>query len=200
VGTRAVCAMPIALPANWVFRVTAVHSPPAYFAAVRKAIFTVAALPVWMAAGAVYFAIWPAGSAAQHLGMMAALGLLVFERALAHFRKIPFACSYLPGKANLHIRLGAFGVLFLAVADQGASLEFWAMRRGMRFAILLGIIAAMAAWAWRRTRMYAKGDSIIQFEELEMLDLNALDLHRDGGWSKEEAYIDTAAAAAPDGR
>jgi hypothetical protein len=200
VGMRAVCAMPIALPANWVFRVTAVHSPAAYFAAVRKAIFMVAALPVWIAAAAVYFAIWPAESAAQHLTMMAALGLLVFERALAHFRKIPFACSYLPGKANLHIRLGAFGVLFLAVADQGASLEFWAMRRGMRFAILLAVIATLAAWAWRKTQIESKGDAMIQFEEWEALDLNALDLHRDGGWSKEEAYIDTAAAAAPDTR
>ena len=43
IGVRAVFAMPIALRANWIFRLTAVHSPEAYFHAVRKSLYTVAA-------------------------------------------------------------------------------------------------------------------------------------------------------------
>lgn len=36
IGARAAFALPIALPANWIFRMTAVHRPADYFAAVRK--------------------------------------------------------------------------------------------------------------------------------------------------------------------
>ena len=38
IGARAVFALPISLPANWIFRITAVHSPQAYFSAARKAL------------------------------------------------------------------------------------------------------------------------------------------------------------------
>src|SRR5262249_11333847 len=54
IGTRAVFALPFALRSNWIFRITAVHSPTAYFAAVRKATTVLAAGPVWMASAALY--------------------------------------------------------------------------------------------------------------------------------------------------
>ncbi len=44
VGSRAIFALPMVLPANWTFRITAVHRPAAYFAAVRKSLFAVAAM------------------------------------------------------------------------------------------------------------------------------------------------------------
>ena len=69
IGARAVFAMPIALPANWIFRITAVHSPAAYFAAVRKSLFAVAAVPLWIAAAIVYIAIWPLAPALEHVIM-----------------------------------------------------------------------------------------------------------------------------------
>ena len=128
VGVRAVFAMPIALRANWIFRLTAVHSPAAYYRAVRKSLYAVAAIPVWMAAAAVLFAIWPAWAAAEHVALLVVLGILLVELSLYRFRKIPFACSYLPGKANLNVRLGTWGIGFLFVAAQGVHLEFWAMR------------------------------------------------------------------------
>ncbi len=109
IGARAVFAMPIALTANWIFRVTAVHSPAAYFRAVRKSLFALAALPVWIGAAILFFAIWPPAAAMQRVALMVVVGVLVVEKSLRWFRKIPFACSYLPGKANLHVRLGAYG-------------------------------------------------------------------------------------------
>jgi hypothetical protein len=59
VGTRAIFSLPIELRANWVFWLTAVQAPSAYFRALRKALFAVTVLPVWLAGAAAYFLIWP---------------------------------------------------------------------------------------------------------------------------------------------
>src|SRR6185503_21201234 len=101
IGARAVFTMPIALGANWIFRVTAVHGPAAYVAATRKALYILAAMPVWIAAAIAYFSIWAVPSASEHVIVLIIVGFLIVERSLYGFYKIPFACSYLPGKANL---------------------------------------------------------------------------------------------------
>lgn len=191
IGARAVFALPIALPANWVFRITAVHSPAAYFAAVRKSLFAVAALPVWVVAGLVYVTIWPAGAALEHTAVLIAVGMLLVETLLYRFRKIPFACSYLPGKANLNVRLGAGGIGFLFAASQGVQLEYWAMQRPVRFVVFAAILYAVAWWARRRTAEFAAiPGHRIQFEELPPNELLALDLHPDSGASTHEVYLD----------
>ena len=99
-GGRAVFAFPIAVRANWIFHSTAIHRPADYFAAARKSLFALTALPVWIVATVVYFSIWPAWAALGHCVVLVATGILLVEISLDGFRKIPFTCSYLPGKAN----------------------------------------------------------------------------------------------------
>ena len=79
------------------------------------------------------------------------VGILLVELLLHRFRKIPFACSYLPGKANLNVRFGAGGIGFLFAASLGVQLEYWAMERPVRFVVLAAILVAFAIWARRRT-------------------------------------------------
>ncbi|MGO9262038.1 MAG: ABC transporter permease [Bryobacteraceae bacterium] len=194
VGVRAVFAMPIALRANWIFRLTAVHSPAAYFRAVRKSLYTVAALPVWMAAALVLFAIWPARGAAEHVALLVVLGILLVEMSLYRFRKIPFACSYLPGKAHLNVRLGTWGIGFLFVAAQGVHLEFWAMQSFPRFAVLIALLLAAARWARRRANEFAVSPANqLQFEDLPVAEIHALDLHPDAVYTPDDRYVDSAA-------
>jgi len=191
IGARAVFALPVAQPSSWVFRLTAVHQPASYFAAVRRSIFLLAAAPVWIGCAILYLTVWPSRPALQHLALLVALGVLLVERALYKFRKIPFACSYLPGKANLHVRLYAFGVLFLFLADSGSRLEFWAMDSTIRFVTLFAVILALAIWARRRTREFADAPgNRIQFEDLPKADIFALDLRPDGTWLSDEAYAE----------
>ncbi len=122
IGTRAVFALPFVLQANWIFRITAVRSPAAYFSAVRKALFAVAAIPLLSIAGITYLSIWPNRAGLEHLLVLLMLAVLLAESLLRRFRKIPFACSYLPGKSNLKLKFGIAGVLFLVVVELGASL------------------------------------------------------------------------------
>ncbi len=191
-GARAAFAMPIALPSNWIFRTTAVHSPAAYSSAVRKSLYALTIIPIWSAAAVIFLAIWPTRFAALHLAIMAVVGILIVEVALGRFRKVPFACSYLPGKAHVHTRLGTVGIGFLAAADVGVRIEYWALHKGTRFAVLFALLAWAAVAAWRRAAEFSRSPAnLLQFEDLPPSDLNALDLHSDTVW-REEAYVDRA--------
>jgi len=190
-GARAVFALPFSLGANWIFRITAVHRPATYSAAARKALFAVSMGPVWIGAAVLFLAIWPAHDAIQHLAMLAVVGSILVYRSLRHFRKIPFACSYLPGKSNLKIKVGTYGIAILFLSDQGMHLEAWTMERPLRYAVLFGLLLAFAWWSRRSALELASAEtSRLQFEETPPGDIHALDLHRDGGWVSAEAWVD----------
>jgi hypothetical protein len=103
VGTRVVFAMPLERRANWMFRVMplpdAVHS----LAARRRALYAIGVFPIWAALAALAFWFWPWREALEHATVLALVGMIVAELCLAGFRKIPFTCSYLPGKSHFHM-------------------------------------------------------------------------------------------------
>ncbi len=177
-GARAVFSLPVALPANWVFKVTAVHAPGAYFSAVRKALFAVTVMPMWLASAAAYFLLWPARPAAQHMLVLSLAAVVLVHRSLDQFRKIPFACSYLPGKSNLHVKVGVYGLGFLAIASFAVQIEFAVIPFSVRFAVFCAVWV-LAAWrAWSRWREFARSPyNWIQFEDLAQADIESLDLH-----------------------
>lgn len=178
VGARAIFSLPAALGANWVFRLTVVHPPAAYFYAVRKALFTVAALPVLLASAAGYFLIWPARPAAQHVAVLSIAAVLLAHRSLGEFRKIPFACSYLPGQSNLHVKLGIYCLVLILVASTSVEIEYFTMPSLVRFAIFCSVCSLVAAVAWRRWSQFANSAyNWIQFEDLPPADIESLDLH-----------------------
>lgn len=191
IGTRAVFALPLALRSNWIFRITQVHSPAKYFTAVRKAAMILACGPVWLAAAMLYFALWPASAVWKHLAIMAATGTLLVYLLMFRFRKIPFTCSYLPGKTDLRIKLGSRAILFLLLADIFVRLEALALGSPRGFAIMLALLLAAALWARRRTIEFARIRLVpVQFEELPPDEVTVLDLKADGGLTGSERYVD----------
>ncbi len=171
IGARAVFALPMSLPANWIFRVTAVQPPALYFSAARKALGATAALPVWLACAAVYLSLWRGSAAWKHVLVLGLVGAIFVFTSMRRFRKIPFACSYLPGKANLTVRLGMYGILFLFLCDTGVRIEAGALSSPYGFAILAAILAATALLVSRR-----KPRGPLQFEELPANEFLSLDL------------------------
>jgi hypothetical protein len=190
-GMRSTFAVPLALPANWIFRITAIHSPGAYFAAVRKSLIVLGALPIWIAAAAAYFWIWPGRPAAEHMLLLVLAGILLADRSLYQFRKIPFACSWLPGGVQLKMRLGMYVLLFLLFAGLVANIELETMQKFARFAVLLAVFFTAAVWARRRSAEFANSpDNRLQFEDLPPAEIFALDLRPDGEWSSDDAFVD----------
>jgi hypothetical protein len=197
VGSRAVFALPYALPANWIFRITAVRRPASYFSAVRKTLFAVGAAPVLLLCGVGYLSMWPNWPALAHLLVLLMLAILLVQVLLRKFRKIPFACSYLPGKSNLRLKLGIAGMLFLLAVDAGGHIEFWSMQKPARYFTAVALLVACAVWANRRTVALAGTPyNSIQFEDVASPDIFALDLRRDSAQAMDSEYLDALSSPA----
>jgi hypothetical protein len=181
VGVRVVFAMPLALRANWIFRVTAVRASPLYFACVRRSLLVIAVAPVWVTSAVLFVSIWPWQQAAGHVIVLGLLGFITVDLSLHGFQKVPFACSYLPGKAGIHVTSGAFAIALLALTDIGVQIEVRALRDAGEYLKLVAVLASAAVWAMRRTATLNRSpDATLCFEEVPAAEIHALDLHRDG--------------------
>ena len=158
----------------------------------RKSLIVLGAFPVWIASAAAYFWIWPGRPAAEHLLLLVLAGILLADWSLYRFRKIPFACSWLPGGVQLKMRLSLYALLFLLFASLIGQIELWTMQRFARFAVLFAIALAAVRWAHRRSTEFANSPANrLQFEDLPPAEVFALDLRQDGEWSSDDAYVDS---------
>lgn len=188
-GVRAAFETPLALRANWVFRVTMTHRPYAYFSAARTSLYVLAVAPVWLLAAAGYFAIWSPQVVAAHLLLFSIGAVLLVERSMHDFRKIPFACSYSPGKGDwpMTVSVGVYGILLWFLIDVGTRVELHALGKRSRYTVLFTILLALAVRArhrWKRAAedIYAR----VKLDDSVMPDIAPLDLKRDGMWGTEK--------------
>jgi hypothetical protein len=180
VGTRVVFSMPISLRANWIFRVTQVSGAREYMAAIRRPLFVLAVAPVWILSAALLFSIWPWWLAADHLVVLGLLGATVAYVCLAAFRKIPFTCSYLPGKSYLHMAFLTATFLMLLIV-RGVVFESAALRDRTSYTAMVAVLAVAALVArWRAVSRGNEVDAVVQFEEVPAAVLQTLGLNRDG--------------------
>lgn len=180
VGARIVFSIPLDLRANWVFRVMRSPKVPECLAASRRALYGLAVLPVWSIMAAFFFWMWPWRAAAGHVAILGLLAVIVAELMLAGFRKIPFTCSYLPGKSYFHMALIAFlGLMFLIV--KGASLERSALEdRTFYIAMVAALSLAAIVARWRTAARARSDEAALQFEEERDPEILGLGLYRDG--------------------
>ncbi len=187
VGTRVVFAMPLDLRANWMFRVTSVHPAPQYLAAIRRPLFVLSVGPVWLASAAVFLWAWPWRPAVGHLVVLGLWGTILAFVSLHGFHKIPFSCSYLPGKSKVNLAFVAAGGLLQAIG-LGISYELRALRDPASYARLVAVLSVAAVFCWWRTVALAKAEeSVVLFEEEESPAILGLGLFRDGALPMEPA-------------
>jgi hypothetical protein len=176
-GTRTVFSMPLDLRANWLFRATPSPEGASCLSAVRRALLTLVVLPV-LAATAILLLFWPWALVAEHLLLLGLLGSVLADGALVGFRKIPFTCSYLPGKSKAHLVFW-FGIIPLVVAMvQAVELEQRAIANPLVYACVAVTMGAAAFAARRVTNMSAKRSAPqTQFEESPSDELVTLSLN-----------------------
>jgi hypothetical protein len=153
VGLRVSFSIPMEVRANWLFRLTDPFGGGAYLDATRKTLLLFAVAPVVAIAAPVYMAVWPWPRALGHAAFLAAFGLLIVELALTGFAKVPFTCSYLPGKANLKIMFGVYWGLLIIVSELVTDVEQAGLRHPASYAWLLGITLLL----WLIAARYARG-------------------------------------------
>jgi len=180
VGTRAAFALPLDLRANWIFRVIGTRAGLETLAASRRALLLLGAAPVWLVTAVACLALWPGRQTAAHLAVLGLLGMIVVDICLLRFPKIPFTCSYLPGKSRFHMALlVALGVLL--TGPETALLERHALRETGSTVSMLALMAAVSVSVRLTTMKLAKREEQDpRFEEEIVPVVMELGLHRDG--------------------
>jgi hypothetical protein len=180
VGARIVFSIPLDLKANWIFRLMRPEGVGECLAASRRALYGMAVLPVWLVMAALFFWAWPWRQAAGHLLVLLLLAGIVVELTLYGFEKIPFTCSYLPGKSYFHMAVIAFLGLVLLIS-QGYPLERSALEGGRRYVTMIAILLiAVGAARWRTAARARSSEATLQFEEEQDPVILGLGLYRDG--------------------
>jgi len=163
-GMRIVFTVPAELRANWVFQLAENENRQDGLTGVRKAMAVPTAW-LFLFLFPLYAALWGWSTAFQHLTLGLLLSLILVEGLLMNFRKIPFTCSYQPGKANITL-LGVFyWFAFTTYAYTMAALERWLLQDAVRWLVffVLALLALLALVLWRKT-MLVEGLSIV-FED-----------------------------------
>jgi hypothetical protein len=176
-GLRLVVAIPVALRANWIFQLTQIHAPAFYLRAVRRTLVGLSVVPVSLLISAVLLSEFPKWTTLVHLLALWMVGSILIDIALLSLPKLPFACSYLPGKAKLHLLFWGGVVVGIPLANQAGSVESWFLVSGLRSALLIAALTlcAVAVRQWTTGRGQRAKKMI--FQEEEALDLISLRLN-----------------------
>jgi hypothetical protein len=193
IGARVAFSLPTDMRANWAFRIAPIPAGPEVMIARRRALYGLSVLPVCAGAAAVLFTSWPWQMAAKHVTVLALLGVATAELCLHGRQKLPFTCSYLPGKSNMNISfllcsLGIFGLIVQAAREERDSFD-----STPAYTLLIGLLATLAIAArWSASRLARSPEGVLQFEEAAEPAVFVLDLHRDGVTSIEVTSINSA--------
>lgn len=181
VGMRVVFSLPLDLPANWIFRFSPIPAGPGCMIARRRALYSLSVVPVCLGTAAVLFSILPWPTAAKHFVVVALLGMSVAELCLHGGQKLPFTCSYLPGKSNFNISFLLCGLLIFTILVEAAKLERDAFDSAASYAVVVAVLlVTVIGLRWSATRLAKSPEGELHFEEAAEPAVFALDLHRDG--------------------
>jgi hypothetical protein len=174
VGLRVLAEVPVDFPARWIFQVAGDPRPERALEGTRRAFLLLAVLPPALLAVPSAAVSWGAGAALRQLVFDASAGALLVEALLVGFRKVPFAASYLPGRANLKVTILPWTLAFLAFAYGMARLEALLLPRPFLLtAFVAGTLALTAALASARRRFVRRAG--LRFEDLPETPAMGLD-------------------------
>lgn len=176
-GLRAVFSLPVSLNANWILRITQLHPARHYIAAVRLTLLLFGVLPALLLSAALALSFRPWWAVVEHLFALALLGWVFVEVGLLHFQKVPFTCSYLPGKANVQAVFWIFAAGLMLLAFTGADFEVVALYDIRRYAVMLGVLGSAAIVTGIVNRQRARV-APLDFEERTPVEITTLGIAR----------------------
>jgi hypothetical protein len=156
----------------------------------RRALYALSVVPVCLGSAGLLLSLWPWQAAVKHVVVLALLGSVVAELCLRGTQKLPFTCSYLPGKSKFNVTLVLCVMVVLPALAQAAQVERDSFDHAGGYAVLVGVLAAGAVCAWWSAMRLARSfEGELRFEEIAEPEVFALDLHRDGVTTMDKPHI-----------
>jgi hypothetical protein len=176
-GFRHVLSVPAELRANWIFQITESLGRAEWMSAVERFVLAYAVAPIYLVLvpAAAYVLGWAVALRLAVLQLL--ISLSMFELLFYSWQKLPFTCSYIPGRRPLVALIGAYVAVLCGIVP-----------------IISGMIAASSAfaplfpfyfvdfaaiWIWlRRRRREGWGEAKLLYEDLpsEVTDLGIRDV------------------------
>jgi hypothetical protein len=175
VGLRSAFSLPVSLNANWVMRITELWPSQNYTSATRRSILLLAVVPVCVSSALCLLRYEPPLQAAAHLLVLALLGSILADLNLLSFHKIPFSCSYLPGKSNIQFAFWAYLLVFVPVTIQGAQYEDRALHHPILYLCLISGLA-ITSWGLWALNSHLSKSATLHFEEFLPDEITTLGL------------------------
>jgi hypothetical protein len=175
IGLKHLFSLPVELGANWAFRIVERQGRLDWMRAVDRlvlcggvAVFVVLPLPMELA-----LLGWRALS---ELALFTAVAMLAYEWAFASWAKLPFTCSYLPGKTPAWaVALTLLGLLIGLPAVSGALV--FCLHNPLAF--VPAMAATLAAWRrLHRSRRLTWGRQPVSYEDVPDPEIHGLNLLR----------------------
>ncbi|MDE2666754.1 MAG: hypothetical protein OXI69_11435 [Acidobacteriota bacterium] len=167
-GMRYAFTVPSELEANWIFRLAENKGNASAISGVHKAMLVLGIMPLFMMLFPSYLVVWDATTALLHLAYGFTLALTLIEILLFKFPKIPFTCSYLPGRANLKGLWFPYFLFFVTYAHAMAKLEAWLFGNPLYFILFYAFaIPALLVAVMYRNRLWNSDLAIVYLETAE---------------------------------
>jgi hypothetical protein len=168
IGIRVALAIPVEPRANWAIRIAEPVNRMAAIAGVRWALIVAGVVPSAIVAAVSAATLWGPGVALLHTYICTVMGILLVDILLIRPHKLPFTCTYFPGKAKAGTLWPLYITAFLTYAFTTARWELAILehRFGPRaivgFTMLVGTAIVML---WVHRRYYLRGLQAFRFEE-----------------------------------
>ena len=143
--------------------------------------------PVWLFLAILFLFRWPGRPIVGHLVLLALVGMVLVDLCLYGFQKLPFTCSYLPGKSKVQVVF--WGLLLVLVPLIAAHFEKPMLSRLPDSLCMIAVLGAVAAGARWRTNASAKSADALIFEEEYPPEIFVLNLPRPSYIPADQAVI-----------
>ena len=176
VGLRYLFSLPDSVRANWLFQTMDRDGSAAWLGAVERFVVWCGIAPLFLAAlpAAIGIFGWVRAAAVTLLGFCAAL--VWFEAMFREWRKLPFTCSYLPGKQPMWAIVLRYALASSLVGPFGL-LILHSSSAPMTFIALLTFEAALW-WRLRMARRRMWAECSLCYEELPQAVIMTLGLRQ----------------------
>ena len=140
---RVITAVPSDPKARWVFRACEPADRPAAVAGARDAMIVLVVLPTTVMA-LVQGLFWPVGTALAHAAFVFVVGRVLAELLTPQNGKLPFACTYFPGKSRIFVLWPVYLLLFFVYTVVFAAIDLALSRRPGKL-VWFCLVATLAA-------------------------------------------------------